>query len=118
MTAALFALCGATAAAQPSTQTRVSGVVKRGPTQPVCLVDEPCTAPAAHVKLVFSHAGRAPVSTTTNQRGEYAVMLMSGLYSVRIAATKMMCRPEPSVIRVRAARKSQVVNFFIDTGIR
>ena len=47
----------------------------RGPTQPVCRVDEPCEEPARGVKLVFSRSGKVVARATTNQKGWYRVTL-------------------------------------------
>jgi hypothetical protein len=92
------------------------GVVTRGPTQPVCQVGKPCSAPASGVVLVFSRSGRDVGRVRTDSAGRYAIRLAPGYYAVRVA-------PKPAIGRgmrpqrihfVRASR----IDFEIDTGIR
>jgi hypothetical protein len=94
------------------------GTVVRGPTQPVCQVGQPCSAPAAHTRLVFARSGHAAVQTLTDARGRYSVRLTAGFYTVRVA-------PAPSIGRgIRPLRVHVApgviarLDFFIDTGIR
>jgi hypothetical protein len=91
------------------------GVVMRGPTQPVCEIGTPCSAPAPHVKLVFHRPG-VDLVATTDARGRYSVRLRRGTYTVRIAQKPSIGRGlEPTRIVVRAA---MAADFNIDTGIR
>lgn len=94
------------------------GVVMRGPTRPVCQVGQPCSAPAANVKLVFARRGQVGVRVRTDADGRYSVRLRPGTYTVRVA-------PQLSIgSGIRPARINVVggparrLNFFIDTGIR
>jgi hypothetical protein len=92
------------------------GVVMRGPTQPVCQVGKPCSAPAVGVTLVFSRAGHTAVRVKTVQGGRYSVRLAPGTYSVSTAPRMTIGTGiRPSTVRVRV---TATVNFFIDTGIR
>ena len=98
--------------------TGLHGVVMRGPTQPVCQVGQPCSAPAANVSLVFARHGHIAARVRTDDRGTYSVQLQPGTYTVRVA-------PQPRIgSGLRPGRVSVVsgpahrVNFFIDTGIR
>jgi hypothetical protein len=91
------------------------GVVMRGPTQPVCEIGTPCSAPAAHVKLVFHRPGLDLVATTDVQ-GRYSVRLKRGTYTVRTAQKPSIGRGlEPTHVVVRSAMRA---DFNIDTGIR
>jgi hypothetical protein len=94
------------------------GVVTRGPTQPVCQVGKPCSAPAVGVVLVFSRSGHVAARVRTVTGGRYSVRLLPGTYAVRL-------QPVPTVgsgMRPRyvlVPRGSPVrADFFIDTGIR
>jgi hypothetical protein len=94
----------------------IHGVVMRGPTQPVCQVGKPCSAPAVGVTLVFSRAGHATVRVKTVAGGRYSVRLGPATYSVSTAPRMTIGSGiRPSTVRLRAAA---TVNFYIDTGIR
>ena len=94
----------------------IHGVVMRGPTQPVCQVGKPCSAPAVGVTLVFSRSGHAAVRVKTVQGGRYSVRLAPATYGVSTAPRMTIgSGVRPSTVRVRTAA---TVNFFIDTGIR
>jgi hypothetical protein len=91
------------------------GVVMRGPTQPVCEIGTPCSAPAAHVKLVFHRPG-VDLVATTDALGRYSLRLRRGTYTVRIAQKPSIGRGlDPTRVVVRAAMRA---DFNIDTGIR
>jgi hypothetical protein len=94
------------------------GVVTRGPTQPVCQVGTPCSAPAVGIELVFSRAGHVVARVRTGSGGRYAVRLAPGDYAVGV-------QPQPKIgtgLRPRTVRVPRgapaLVNFFVDTGIR
>jgi hypothetical protein len=90
------------------------GVVMRGPIRPVCSAEQPCDAPAPHVKLTFRDGGVSR-TTTTDAHGHYALALPAGSYSVVIAAGRFGYAPK--IVAVPAGRVA-VRNFSIDTGIR
>jgi hypothetical protein len=91
------------------------GVVMRGPTQPVCELGTPCSAPAAHVKLVFHRPGIDLVATTDAQ-GRYSLRLRPGTDTVRTAQKPSIGRGlEPTRVVVRAPMRA---DFNLDTGIR
>jgi hypothetical protein len=92
------------------------GVVRRGPTQPVCRVDEPCSAPA-QVTLVFSRRGHASLRTQSNADGIYKIRLPAGRYVVRTTEKVFGRIPEPRAATVPRARFARI-DFSIDTGIR
>ena len=94
----------------------IHGVVMRGPTQPVCQVGKPCSAPAVGVTLVFSRAGHMPVRVKTVKGGRYSVRLAPATYKVSTAPRMTIgTGVRPATVRVHAAA---TVNFYIDTGIR
>ncbi len=90
----------------------------RGPITPVCAAEQPCSAPAKGVTLVFSRNGRTVGRTTTNAEGWYRVTLRPGLYTVGITST------QTSGHRLKPTRADVItdhyrrLDFSIDTGIR
>jgi hypothetical protein len=94
------------------------GVVTLGPTQPVCQVGTPCSAPAVGVVLVFSRSGQVAARVRTGSGGRYSVRLVPGTYAVRPQPVpKIGTGMTPRDVRVKAGVSSRV-DFFIDTGIR
>jgi hypothetical protein len=91
----------------------VHGSVRRGPTQPVCTPESPCSAPAAGVSVAFVRGGIAH-STRTNARGRYSIHLAAGTYTVRVGGAPSY---GPRSVRVSRGRMS-TVNIVLDTGIR
>jgi len=89
------------------------GVVRIGPTTPVCRVGVPCDKPAAGVMLRFTRAGTT-VTAKTDSQGRYRAVLSPGSWTIR-ASRGMSIRPAAFVVpRVQTASR----NFTIDTGIR
>lgn len=94
------------------------GVVTRGPISPVCAAEQPCTAPAKHVTLLFSRGGYVVGRSTTDELGRYRVRLPAGLYRVRRTVSTAVGRGlEPDQARVQRGRLTRI-DFSIDTGIR
>ena len=94
------------------------GTVMRGPTMPVCMVDLPCTEPAAGALLVFARRDRVAARVRTDARGRYRVSLAPGLYTVKLPGAPRIGRGlEPRQVRVPRDRIGRV-DFMIDTGIR
>jgi hypothetical protein len=92
------------------------GAVTRGPTQPVCMVGKPCSAPAPHVILLFTRGDRT-VRARTDDRGRYRVALLPGAYRVSLTTQPRIGRgldPRTVVVGERYRR----ADFTIDTGIR
>jgi hypothetical protein len=111
-------LAGAAGARTTTSASGLRGIVTRGPITPVCVVEQPCTAPARNVTLLFSHNAQVVGRAVTNSEGRYRVRLPAGLYSVRRPGAVTIGRPlEPDHARVRVGRFSRV-DFFVDTGIR
>jgi len=117
---AAAALCILSVAAVPAEATAASGlrgVVLRGPITPVCRIGERCDAPAAHVTLVFSGAGRVVARTRTGADGRFRVALRPGRYAVRTTRVGFERTVTPARVGVPTGRYARVT-FRIDTGIR
>jgi hypothetical protein len=93
------------------------GTVVRGPITPLCQEGQPCTEPAAGVKLTFVHDGEAVRSVVTSSTGRYHVVLPAGSYAVRMTKTSRIERLAPRAVVVRRGVMARR-NFSIDTGIR
>jgi hypothetical protein len=109
------AVCLVGGAAQGSTiKSGLYGEVTRGPITPVCIAEEPCSAPVPGALIVFSRSGRDVAQTRTAPNGTYRMALTPGTYSVRV----LRARPvDPGSARVQRGHFSHV-DFSIDTGIR
>lgn len=90
------------------------GVVRKGPIRPVCQVDQPCTAPAAGVKLTFLRGGTSR-TVVTDADGRYRVTLAPGSWAVHISGARFGYKPTAVVVPAGAA---VLRNFSLDTGIR
>jgi hypothetical protein len=110
------------AAVAPAAESQLAGglrgVTTRSPTSPVCRSDEPCSAPAKNVVLLFTQSGRVVARARTDDAGRYRVRLDAGAYVVRLTT-----RPGPGSgltprqVHVPRGRFAHV-DFTIDTGIR
>ena len=88
----------------------------RGPIMPVCMVGKPCDAPAAHLTLYFTRAGRTRTAAT-DASGRYRLRLPAGSYSVTVHQPSLGRGLEPRTVRVYGERDTRA-NFHLDTGIR
>jgi hypothetical protein len=93
--------------------TLLHGVVRIGPTTPVCRAGVPCDKPAAHVILTFTRR-TAHIRVTTDARGRYRVKLAPGTWTVRARVGMSIAPGRVIVPRALIAAR----NFSIDTGIR
>jgi hypothetical protein len=93
------------------------GTVLRGPITPLCQESQPCSEPAAGVRLTFLRDGTAVRSVVTTSTGRYRVHLPAGSYLVRMAKESPIERLRPTSVIVRRGVMSRR-SFFIDTGIR
>jgi len=94
------------------------GLVRRGPTQPVCIAGQPCDGPARNMTLVFWRNGQVAGRTTTSRTGAYRIVLAPGIYAVRTVQAPTIGRGlEPRTARIVSGRFRRV-DFFVDTGIR
>ena len=94
------------------------GIVRRGPTTPVCMVGVPCSAPAVGAVLVFSRAGHTVLRVRTGAGGRYSVHLAPGYYMVRVSPGPRVgfgIRPARVLVRRNVDAR---LDFSIDTGIR
>jgi hypothetical protein len=115
--AVLVTLAFGYASAGGGTATGLRGKVMRGPTQPVCRVNEPCEEPAPGVRLVFYRSGKVVARATTNQKGWYRVTLRPGRYAVSTMNPRVAKNFSPKSATVpKGGVKRQ--DFDIDTGIR
>jgi hypothetical protein len=113
--AALFLASGAQATPASS---GLHGIVTRGPIVPVCVAEQPCSAPAKNVTLLFSRNGRVIARARTDLAGRYHLRLRPGSYGVALTTTPRIGRGlEPDHARVRTGRYVRL-DFSIDTGIR
>jgi hypothetical protein len=118
LTLAALALASATADAAQAPTSGLRGTVTRGPTRPVCLESDECTAPAAGVVLQFWRSGDLVARARTGPAGGYAIRLKAGTYAVRSAQVpRIGAGLTPRLVRVYRNRVARV-NFFIDTGIQ
>ena len=110
-------LAFASTSAGGGTATGLRGKVMRGPTQPVCRVNEPCEEPAPGVRLVFYRSGKVVARARTNQKGWYRVTLRPGRYTVGTQNPRVSknLSPKSATVRTSTVRR---VDFDIDTGIR
>ena len=112
---ALVLVAGAQGSVVPS---GLHGLVVRGPISPMCVAEQPCTAPAKNVTLLFSRNGHIVGRTVTDSTGRYRLRLPAGLYAVRRTVPITIGRGmEPDRARVYAGRFVRV-DVSIDTGIR
>jgi hypothetical protein len=109
------ALAGATGQQSPVSGLR--GIVKRGPTTPVCQVGKPCEGPAVGVVLEFRRTGVVKARVKTGHAGGYTVRLLPGPYAVTVSPRRLGSGLRPRVVRVPSGRVARV-DFFLDTGIR
>ena len=112
-----LALGLAAPAAGATGESGLRGVVLRGPTSPVCRVDEPCEAPAANIVLVFKQAGQVVGRTTTGPRGGYRIGLRPGRYAVTTTRRTIGSGLTPRVVVVPRDRFARV-DLHLDTGIQ
>ena len=114
-TVALLVAAGAHATPSPS---GLRGTVTRGPITPACVAEQPCSAPARNVTLVFLLGNRVTGRTITDAAGRYRIRLAPGRYVVSRTAQPQIGRGlEPEQGRVFPGRFTRV-DFSIDTGIR
>jgi hypothetical protein len=81
------------------------------------MVGQPCSEPAAGVRLTFRRGGAVSKSVVTGDKGTYRVLLAAGVYTVRVSPRSQIGRMTPATVTVRRAA-AQRQDFAIDTGIR
>lgn len=115
-TLGLVVLAACSVASGATGRSGLRGTVFRGPTTPVCRAGTPCTAPAAHVVVVFRRNGHA-IRTRTDARGRYRIVLAPGTWQIALASRRSGFRIAPRQVKVVAGR-FRIVRLSIDTGIR
>jgi hypothetical protein len=115
--AILITLAFGCGSAGGGTATGLRGKVMRGPTQPVCQLNDPCEEPARGVRLVFYRSGKVVARATTNQKGWYRVTLRPGRYTVGTQNPRVSRNLSPKTATVPTSTVRRV-DFDIDTGIR
>ena len=115
--AVLATLAFGVGSASSGTATGLRGQVMRGPTQPVCTVNDPCEEPARGVNLVFYRSGKVVARARTNQQGWYRVTLRPGRYTVGTQNPRVSknLTPKTATVPTGSVRR---VDFDIDTGLR
>lgn len=108
---ALAVTAVAPAAVQP--HSGLYGTVKRGPTSPVCIAGQPCSAPARYVSISFTNRAGLTSTAKTDTAGTYRIRLRPATYKVSVSSGRI----SPTVVRVVRSKMVRV-NFSIDTGIR
>jgi hypothetical protein len=93
----------------------LQGVVRVGPTMPVCKVGEPCSR-AVKTTLVFTRLGRQ-IRVPTATDGSYRAVLPAGIYSVTTSPKIGFGAIKPARVKVRLGHVDHL-DFFADTGIR
>ena len=109
---AMVVACGDATA--PS--TGLTGIVRRGPTAPVCVPDAPCDAPFA-ARFTVRQGSRAVTTFQSNSNGEFAVGLGPGDYTVTPNADAPVMAGQAMHVTVLSVGLTTVALEF-DTGIR
>lgn len=118
--AAAVCLAGAFVACADNIGTRgsvrVYGLVLRGPTQPVCIANDPCDQPFAAGFTVFQ-GSRDVQRFSSGTDGRFAIRLDPGAYTVVPDSDAPILGRQPKDLQVPVA-DSIFVTFNFDTGIR
>jgi hypothetical protein len=93
------------------------GIVMRGPTMPVCRVNDPCEQPARGLLIRFIRDGVVKAEVKTTQTGGYSVKLRPGRYSVKTAQRRPGAGLTPRFVHVPRGRIARV-DFHLDTGLQ
>jgi hypothetical protein len=109
---ALLALVGAGNGSRSGSGLR--GTVVIYPASPTCQPGTPCTRPAAHTLLRFSHGGNVVARVRTDARGRFRIALRPRTYRVTSIKGATL---KPSRVTV-ATGSYRRVTFTLDTGIR
>ena len=103
--------------ASSSTVSGLYGKVVIDPARPVCVVDQPCSAPDKDDVLGFWRRGRRIATTRTHADGSYRISLPPGRYTVTTRRRTIGRGLAPSVVVIPRGRYARV-NFTLDIGIR
>jgi hypothetical protein len=107
-----------TAAAIVLSTSGLHGTVVINPARPVCIADEPCSAPDRYDVLVFARNRKRVAQTRTDADGHYRVKLPAGAYIASAPRHHGIGRGlQPSRVVVPRGRYARA-DFTLDIGIR
>jgi hypothetical protein len=97
--------------------TGLEGTMLRGPTRPVCLVDQPCTAPFKSGFQVL-HGGQIVARFQSDAEGRFLIHLQPGTYTVSPdESAPLLTRADAHEVTVGGSGLTHV-DLEFDTGIR
>jgi hypothetical protein len=97
--------------------TGLEGIMLRGPTRPVCQVDQPCTAPFKSGFQVLQ-GGQIVARFESDSEGHFLIHLAPGTYSVSPdESAPLLARADAHVVTVGPTGLTHV-DLEFDTGIR
>ena len=104
------------APASGSTRSGAYGTLTRGPITPVCMAEQPCSAPVPDTLIRFYAAASDHLVAQTRSRGDgrYRVVIAPGRYTIKVVPQR---RLQTNGIRIPAGRFVHL-DISIDTGIR
>ncbi|MGD8496328.1 MAG: hypothetical protein PVF05_09080 [Gemmatimonadales bacterium] len=107
--------CGTDTPTDPA--TRLEGIVLRGPTQPICLVDDPCEEPFA-AGFTLRRNGFLVTRFESDAEGRFSVAAAPGDYVVVPDADAPILGPASQERDVTLGAGVTTVELHFDTGIR
>lgn len=108
---------GGTGSTPSSSQTGLEGIARRGPTRPICQVDNPCTAPFS-ANFEVRQRDRVVATFHSDANGHFLVHLSPGAYTVvPDASAGLLARSQAHEVTVGPTGLTHVELEF-DTGIR
>jgi hypothetical protein len=111
-------LLGGCSSGEAPLDTGLTGVVLRGPTTPVCGIDEVCDAPFA-ASFVVSRSGRRVSEFRTAGDGRFEAILAPGPYRVTPGADAPILDPTTQGKDVVVGTSGLTTDtLYFDTGIR
>ncbi len=116
----LLVALGATACGSPTepTSTGLAGTVLRGPTQPVCALNQACEAPFSAGFSVQRGTTRTAAFRSDSQ-GHYEIRLAPGTYTIVPDADTPIITPALQTKPVTVgANGMTMIDLHFDTGIR
>ena len=117
---ALLVALSAVACESPSapSSTGLTGTVLRGPTQPVCTVNQPCEAPFSSAFTVLK-IGTIVAGFRSDAQGHYEIRLPPGGYTIVPDSDAPILRPTSQAKDVTVGSSGMTtLDMHFDTGIR
>jgi hypothetical protein len=110
--------CSTAAPGGEATDSGLEGLVNRGPTQPVCVVELPCDEPFAALFHV-AQDGREIATFRSDAQGQFSIALPPGDYVITPDASAPIIFPTRQAKTVRVEPNGMTrVELGFDTGIR